>query len=244
MKDSLKELAPYADKGISYRLGSCFSRFIQSVRYETEELRNELGRQLKFSPNEPLPEPLAEHLVAVEGAIKNAREEWKHIQEPFKLAEEEPLGVVVEKVLERLAEDLRPCLSLRLETPLEQQTRILSFQDEFQVNVEMIVKEILVGGLNEAKDDDLSKSWECAVNVTTQDGMAEIQFRDNFDPISQQFAEQINSGDNLAPREGQWRAWGLSVVQHIALRGGGRLIVEPLEDGNLITYRVTLAQDV
>jgi hypothetical protein len=34
------------------------------------------------------------------------------------------------------------------------------------------------------------------------------------------------------------------VVQHIALRGGGRLIVKPLEDGNLITYRVTLAQDV
>ena len=45
-------------------------------------------------------------------------------------------------------------------------------------------------------------------------------------------------------RDGQWRAWGLSVAQQVALRGGGRLIVEPLEGGNLITYRVTLAQDV
>lgn len=74
--------------------------------------------------------------------------------------------------------------------------------------------------------------------------MAKIQFRDNFEPIQGQLAEQINRGDNIAPRDGQWRAWGLSVVQHIASRGGGRLEVQPLEDGNLITYRVTLAQDV
>jgi len=240
----LEDLAPYANNGVSYRLSSCFSRFIQSMRHETEEIRRELVKDLDRNPMDGLSKSLAQHLAAVEEAIKNAREEWKQIQKPFKLADELPRGVVVEQVLERLAEELRPCLTLCLETPTAQPTRILSFQDEFQDNAVMVIREILVGGLSETKEGDLSKFWEVRVKVTTQDGMAEIQFRDNFIPIPEPLAKQINNGDNIAPREGQWRAWGLSVVQHIALRGGGRLIVKPLEDGNLITYRVTLAQDV
>ena len=74
--------------------------------------------------------------------------------------------------------------------------------------------------------------------------MAEISFLDRFSPIPTDQAEQITQGEIIPPRDGQWRAWGLSIAQHIALRGGGRLIVEPRGDGNLITYRVTLAQDV
>src|SRR5262249_33669355 len=42
LKESLRELAPYADNGIFYRLGSCFSRVTRSVRQETDELRKEL----------------------------------------------------------------------------------------------------------------------------------------------------------------------------------------------------------
>jgi hypothetical protein len=139
---------------------------------------------------------------------------------------------------------LHPCINIRLETSAERATRILSFRDKFNSNAEVVIREILVGGLND--ETDYSKALEISVEVVSGDGMgmAQIFFQDNFNPINSDLAEKINNGENIPPGDGQWRAWGLSVVQHIALRGGGRLIVEPREDGNSITYRVTLAQDV
>ena len=148
-------------------------------------------------------------------------------------------------------------MTVRIETPVQNETRILSFQDAYQDNAMMVIREILVGGLIEPDEPDepnkpgepgepnkKEKSWEVAVKVAVVDGMAEIHFRDNFKPLPVELAEKVTRGENIPPRDGQWRAWGLSIVQHIALRGGGRLIVEPLEDGNLIIYRVTLAQNV
>lgn len=244
MKDSLRELAPYADKGISYQFGSCFSHLTQSVRRENEEMRDELFKQLNLSPTDALPEPLAQRLIAVEEAIRKAIEAWKEIQEPFKIADESsPHGVIVEQEVARQAEKLRPCVNIRLDTPAERETRILSFRDKFRDNAEVVIREILVGGLSE--ETDFSKSLEIAVEVSEDGmGMAQIHFRDNFNSIRADLATGITNSDNIPPGDGQWRAWGLSVVQHIALRGGGRLIVEPQENGNLITYRVTLAQDV
>ena len=160
------------------------------------------------------------------------------------IADEFPRGMILEQEVALHAEKLRPCVNIRLEAPPERETRILSFRDKFRDNAEVVIREILVGGLSE--ETDLSKSLEVAVEVTIGDGtgMAQIRFRDNFNPIRADLAEGITNGYNIAPGDGQWRAWGLSVAQHIALRGGGRLIVEPQEDGNLITYQVTLAQDV
>jgi CheY-like chemotaxis protein len=244
LKDSLRELALYADKGIIYQLGSCFSRVTQSVRQETDEIRKELFSQYNLSPADTLPVPLEQHLAAVEDAVNSARQEWKGIQGPFKITEESPCGVIVENEVKQLAEKLHLCVNVRLETPADRATRILSFRDEFNDNAEVVIREVLVGGLSD--ETNHSKSLEVSVGVASGDGMgmAEILFQDNFNPIRSDLAEMINKGANIPPREGQWRAWGLSIAQHIALRGGGRLIVEPQEDGNLITYRVTLAQDV
>jgi CheY-like chemotaxis protein len=242
MKASLKELAPYADKGISYQLGSCFMRFTRQVRREAYELRAALLNQFGHSSPEELPAALAQRLASVENSVRDARDEWKRIQEPFKIADDSPRDLVVENAIIQLAEELRPCMTVKIEAPVQNETRILSFQDAYQDNALMVIREILVGGLIEP--DEKEKSWEVAVKVAVVDGMAEIHFRDNFKPLQVELAEKVTKGENIPPRDGQWRAWGLSIVQHIALRGGGRLIVDPLEDGNLIIYRVTLAQNV
>jgi len=248
MKASLKELAPYADKGISYQLGSCFMKFTRQVRRETDELRAALLNQFGLNSPEELPGALAQRLASVENSVSDARDEWKRIQEPFKIADDSPRDLVVENAIIQLAEELRPCMTVRIEAPVQSETRILSFQDAYQDNAMMVIREILVGGLIEPNEpdepDEKEKSWEVAVKVAVVDGMAEIHFRDNFKPLPVELAENVTKGENIPPRDGQWRAWGLSIVQHIALRGGGRLIVEPLEDGNLIIYRVTLAQNV
>jgi DNA-binding response OmpR family regulator len=240
MKSSLKELAPYADKGISYQLGSCFTKFTRQVRRDTEQLRAAMLSQFGLNSMEELPGALAQRLASVENSVRDARDEWKRIQEPFKIADDSPRDLVVENAIIQLAEDLRPCVTVKIEAPVQSETRILSFQDAYQDNAMMVIREILVGGLIEP--DEIEKSWEVAVKFAVVDGMAEIHFRDNFNPLPVELAEKVTRGENIPPRDGQWRAWGLSIVQHIALRGGGRLIVEPLENGNLIIYRVTLAQ--
>jgi CheY-like chemotaxis protein len=263
MKASLKELAPYADKGISYQLGSCFTKFTRQVRRDTHELRDALLRQFALDSPEGLPGALAQRLASVENSLSDARDEWKRIQEPFKIADDSPRDLVVENAIIQLAEELRPCVTVRIGGAVQGETRILSFQDAYQDNALMVIREILVGGLiepdevgepnkpgepsepkkpGEPSEPKKDNSWEVEVKVAVVDGMAEIHFRDNFKPLPIELAEKVTKGENIPPREGQWRAWGLSIVQHIALRGGGRLIVEPLENGNLIIYRVTLAQ--
>jgi CheY-like chemotaxis protein len=240
MKASLKELAPYADKGISYQLGSCFTKFTRQVRRDAHELRDALLKQFGLDSPEELPGALAQRLASVENSLSDARDEWKRIQEPFKIADDSPRDLVVENAIIQLAEELRPCVTVRIVESVQSETRILSFQDAYQDNALMVIREILVGGLIEPEDKD--NSWEVAVKIAVVDGMAEIHFRDNFKSLPIELAEKVTKGKNIPPRDGQWRAWGLSIVQHIALRGGGRLIVEPLENGNLIIYRVTLAQ--
>src|SRR5262249_36420302 len=173
MKDSLRELAPYADKGLIYRLSSCFSRVTQSVGQETEEIREELFDQYNLSPAGALPAPLEQSLAAMEEAVSSARKEWKELQRPFKIAEELPCGVIVEEEVKRLAENLHPCIYVRLETSSERATRILSFRDEFNGNAEVVIREILVGGLSD--ETDQTKSLEVSVEVESGDGLGMTQ---------------------------------------------------------------------
>jgi CheY-like chemotaxis protein len=246
-KISERDLALYANIGIIYRLGSCFSRLVYSAQRETEELRGEMIESFSGPQADALPESLARRLAIIENSIQRARDEWREIQEPFRITGDTPDDLAIEEEIKRFAEELRPCIAVKLEPPSEpadQDMRILSFKDSFRNNASMIIREILTGGLSEIKEADPSTLPEVVVNIEKKDGMAEISFRDSFNPIPAVQAEQITKGEVIPPRDGQWRAWGLSVAQSVALRGGGRLIVEPREDGNLITYRVTLAQNV
>src|SRR5262245_52060686 len=94
MKASLKELAPYADKGISYQLGSCFAKFTRRVRRVTDELRVAMLSQFGLNSPEEMPDALAQRLAAVENSVRDARDEWKRIQEPFKIADDSPRDLV------------------------------------------------------------------------------------------------------------------------------------------------------
>ncbi|MEP7340410.1 MAG: hypothetical protein ABI977_21950, partial [Acidobacteriota bacterium] len=249
IKPSFIELAPYSEKGLNDQLGSCFSQLIQSVRRETRDLRMELLAHLDLSLTDHLPDTLEQRLAAIEKAISTSRNQWLRIQEPFKIKGDTPCILIVEEIVTRLAKEFRPYLMVRPDVPESQQTKILSFDDGYGNNDStMVIKEILTGGLSEMKEDEWEKQWQASVSIHSDGGMAEIQFLDNYTPLPKDLAKKVSEGDNVPPRDSlgkpQWRAWGLSVVQHIATRGGGRLIVQPSEDGNLITYRVTLAQDV
>jgi hypothetical protein len=65
---------------------------------------------------------------------------------------------------------------------------------------------------------------------------------DDLEPISAQSADRINRGTEIVQDMKLGRAWGLSIVQQVALRAGGQLEVKPGKlQGNLITYKIQTA---
>src|SRR5207249_3445347 len=98
-----------------------------------------------------------------------------------------------------------------------------------------ILKEIIGGAMSDVRDSP-SKSTTIKINVRILSEQAEIQFADDLPAISTRSAEAINRGRPAVPDRTFGRLWGLSVAQHIALLGGGRLVCTPTpgEFGNTI----------
>ncbi|MGZ8845797.1 MAG: hypothetical protein ACXW3C_04975, partial [Pyrinomonadaceae bacterium] len=54
--------------------------------------------------------------------------------------------------------------------------------------------------------------------------------------------QAINSGQRIIPDANFGRAWGLSVAQHVAMRGGGELKLTSKRGKNIVTYYIPLAE--
>jgi sensor histidine kinase regulating citrate/malate metabolism len=95
---------------------------------------------------------------------------------------------------------------------------------------------------DDAKQDSSSKEFPylIKIEVSANEATARVTFTDNLPPISAKDAEQINTGSFTVSQQRFSRVWGLAVMQHIAVLGGGRLIVEPQEQGNIITFLIPL----
>ncbi|MEP7337123.1 MAG: response regulator [Acidobacteriota bacterium] len=215
-------------KSTAHQFSSRIYDLIQAVVYESEEMRAELNL------GHARAEPLLKHLDEIGNAIEDARTALGTLRKGF--GEDESLSeeIVIEREVQKLAEDLQPCVTVSLLPASSGETRVLSVHD----NVQTVLKEILVGGLSEAANS--TRTWRAEVEASSNDGLAAIRIRDDFAPIDAKAAARINEGEHIPPEGSCSRPWGLSLAQHIALRGGGRLIVEPQDAGNLITYLIPL----
>jgi hypothetical protein len=164
-----------------------------------------------------------------------ARKDLGELQDGFGEEENHAQEIILEQELHKLARDLSPCIAVRFIRPFECETIALSFHN----NLQTVLKEILVGGLSEASNS--TKTWRADVEVNIEKGMAAVRISDDFPPLAAESAARINNGDSFSLQNARLREWGLALAQHIALRGGGRLIVTPSEAGNLTTYLIPLA---
>jgi FixJ family two-component response regulator len=255
--ERFKTLVPYSEQVLTYQFGKHFSRLIQSVSHEVEAMKSSLADRLGLDAEADAHDPLLWHLVTIQRSVQDAKREWSALPQT-RLGEEESevLGeVVVEDELKKIVADVLPSLTLKhanAETPRSGQTRVLSFAQD----VPTILREIIIGGLGEAGEQNrpgqgepgewgeagLAKDWEVRlrVKVSAAAEKAEVRFEDNLSPIDPVAAESINKGLDVALDNSFGRVWGLSVAQHAALRGGGRLVVEPSLEGNVISYFVPL----
>jgi CheY-like chemotaxis protein len=240
----IKNLTPHAQKGLAYQLGVCFSSFVQRVVNETEGLKMGFSRRWGVDVERDKHDPQVRRLIALEKAIKSARSEWNELQSALICKDERPRAISLEKLLNEINARLLPCLLLKnvklnnLES-YRNGNKILSFDQD----VNTVLTEMILGALNELPNhDSVSKNIDIFLKVSKE--YAEVRLQDDFKTkIQHEDAEKINKGDISINDSEMGRVWGLSLAQYIALRGGGRLMVEPRDNGgSLITYRIPLAR--
>lgn len=257
LEERFKTLVPYSEQVLTYQFGRHFSRLIQSVSHEVEAMKTSLADRLGLDADADADDPLIWHLVTIQRSVQDAKREWSTLPQarPGEEDGEVLREVVVEDELNRIVADVLPSLTLKhanAETPHAGQTRVLSFAQD----VSTILREIIVGGLGEADGlsapnspelsdsgrSDQTEDWGVSmrVQVNAADRKAEVRFEDNLRPIDPLTAESINKGLDAALDGSFGRVWGLTVAQHAALRGGGRLVIEPMREGNVISYFVPL----
>jgi CheY-like chemotaxis protein len=240
-ENRIKTLVRWAEEFFPHRFTPCFSRLLQSVVHEVEGMSADFAERLGLDWDKDSQDPLVRRLSTIVKAVDEAKKEWTGLQPALERATTTPHETILEELLEGIVNALAPCMILKcveVKGLPRGRTRVLSFQDD----VEFALKEIILGGMIALPDHGESTSLD--ISVTANERQAEVRVTDSTLPVRGEAAESINCGDTVERGDDFGREWGLSVVQHAALRGGGRLIVEPKSDGNMITYLIPLAQHV
>lgn len=240
MEQRLKDLVPYAETGLAHRLGVCFSRFVQSVVNESEGLEDGLKDRWGLDLQRDAQDSQVRHLLRLQDAVQQARQDWTDIVASLISGEETPGSCVIEAALTDIYHSLMPSFALKhveLTGDWTGRTLVRTFRDEVD-DAKAVLQEILLGALSEEAP---TAGERIEVSVTTNDSHAEVQFKDSLTQIDSKAACSINRGIILPPGRSFGRAWGLSVAQHLAQRGGGKLKVETDGAENVITYSIPLA---
>jgi CheY-like chemotaxis protein len=247
LEKRIKDLIPYAEAGLAHRFTACFSDFVQTVAHSTEDIEHYAQERFGIDRQKDSQDYLIRCLENQEARLKTAQQNWADLKADLLSVTQQPTIETVESLLASIQENLSPCqfvknTSITMGISRTGQTSVLSFQDD----VRMVLQEITAGALGTLTD--YGNQYAIDITMRVRDGQAEMQFSDNFEQqISREDAQAINGGFSVSSNHGRTRfgrAWGLSVAQHIALRGGGRLIVKsesPLQ-GNVVTYFIPLAQ--
>ena len=240
LDERIKTLVPHAERVLTHRFSACFSQFIQSIVSEAEGVKTEIRERFDLDTNRDSQDSLVRRLIAIEKSIKAAKSQWTDLQARLGNEDGGPGKVVVETVIEEITNAQFPCLIVKgavVNRPQAGETRVLTFYDD----VRAVLGEIILGGLSELADHCKARK-EFEISVESDERYAKVRFKDNLEPLDET-ATTINQGYPVSLNRKFGRAWGLSVVQHAALRGGGRLIVKPKTGGNVITYLIPLAQN-
>lgn len=235
----VKGLIPHAEKGLAHYFTQTFSTLLNSTLRATAEIERyaheHYGLDLERNEQDGLMRQLRQHREST----TKAREDWLKRQENLFSDDEMAQKESVEVLLNQTNETLLPCLTVKrmqlfLDLPQLAQSTVLTFQQDVQA----VLKEIILGGLSELPDYGDPHRME--VTMIPNDRRAIIRFEDDLEPIPKEIAEKINEGYSIVSDPQFGRRWGLSIAQHIALRGGGDLLIEPQLRGNIITYRIPL----
>ncbi|HEY6348827.1 MAG TPA: hypothetical protein VI636_05395 [Candidatus Angelobacter sp.] len=239
----IRSLVPCSEQSLVYGFGICFSRCIQEVGRAEDAIQGELRERLGLDPEQDKSDLLVQQLMEIDRSLQSGRQDWVKQQTLLGLSHLPPNAekVALTQAIAKLEKDLESCLIVKNATIKNDDLMadVLSFNGD----VLTVLSEMILGGLAEIKEEFPRTNYELMLSAEVQENWVDLRLRDNCTTLKSQDARNINEGATIGPSAFD-RAWGLSVAQYLALRGGGRLTVEPrTREGNIITYRIPRAPD-
>ncbi len=242
LEQRIKNLVPYAERGLVYHLGLCFSRSIQEVGRAGDAIRGELRERLGLDMEQDKSDLLLQQLGEIERSLQNGRQEWVRLQAALGLSTPaSSSGVSLTEAVAKLEQSFEPALITKnavLNATGLLPAKVLSFNGDGCA----VLPEMILGGLA-GLPEFTEKSTELTLFSEVHDDWLDVTLRDNLPQFERNEARNINEGFGIGPDPRFSRAWGLSVMQQVALRGGGRLTVDPSGGGNTIEYRIPRARN-
>ncbi|MBI1760237.1 MAG: response regulator [Acidobacteria bacterium] len=241
LEQRLRDLFPYDEQVLAYRFGACFSGLTQDVVYETEQLEEEFRERLDLDAKTDSQDSLVRHLEALSVAVRKSKQAWADLQEMLPKGGEEPTRYVVAELLREIETELLPCLKVKqveLDIPSGQPVEVLSFYEDTRV----VLRELILGGLCKLTNyGEPERKLEISISTFTESEYAKVTFSSDLFHFDEPTKAAIAKGQRQ--NDGQFgQVWGLSVAQHIALRGGGRLQIGSAEQPDSVTYFIPLAR--
>lgn len=235
----ISDLVPYAEKGLASMFTKYFYNLADEVVNNAEDLKTYIQERYGLEEKKDAEDTFFQRLNKQKSHLTNLLKEWEKMQNSLqpssKSFEEKNIG----DLLKEIHQSLLPCLivkNLELELLNGDSLKIKSLEND----VSAVFKEIIIGALGKLPDQNETKEF-ITINIENINGQVIVRFQDNLEAISNQDAKDINKGTIISPQNRFEREWGLSVVQHIAIRGGGRLEIEPLSQGNIVNYYIPSA---
>lgn len=239
-EDRVGHLVPYAEKGLAHRFTKCFSDLVQAVAHGAEDIERYMHERYGLDRRKDSQDFFFKCLKWQEDSVTKAKNEWEDLQTSLRSKSESSRAEELGGLFKEIHRSLIPCFIIKnveLELNGESGAQVLTFDDDVRV----VLRESIAGALDKLQDYNESKQV-ISVKIESVDGQAKVTIGDKLQRIPLQDVKDINEGSNVSPDRRFGREWGLSVVQHIAMRGGGRLEIKPQAgSGNAVTYFIPLA---
>jgi CheY-like chemotaxis protein len=237
LNQRVRDLVAYAEIGLAHSFKLVFNNLLNGVTEAAQDIEKYVRERYGLDKEKDPYDSLMLSLRTLDKAVSRGRRDWAGLQAELarggKNLENGDVGQMLRDVKERLL----PCLVVKnvaLNLPQSGRMPVVTFERD----VEIVLREIIVGMLSELPDYG---QGQVTISLTAEDTRALVRFEDNLAPIREEQMQAINEGRRILPDAHFGRAWGLSVAQHVALRGGGELVVTTERGKNVVTYHVPLA---
>lgn len=235
LSQRVHDIVAYAEIGLAHSFKLIFNKLLDNVTEAADEVekyvRERYGLDREKDPYDSLMLKLQGH----QKAVAQARRDWAGLQAELSSGGNQVKAGNAGQMLRDVKESLLPCLVVKkvaLDPPDCDEREVMTFEKD----VEVVMREIIAGALSEMPD--YGEDRQIKISFTIEDTRAKVRFEDNLDPIPEEKKRAINEGQRIIPDANFGRVWGLSVAQHVALRGGGELKVKTERGRNVVTYYI------
>lgn len=239
LNQRIRNLVAYAEIGQAHTYKLVFNSLLQGITEASDNIEQYARERFDIDREKDNQDLLIQSLRAHEQAIAKARREWTGLQVPISKTAQGPEVGYVGQMLDDILHQLKPGLVVK-RIALDRS----DFDDRpvhvFENDVEAVLREIIAGILCELPNYGVER--EIKIKCEFDDSRATVTFQDNLDPLPAESVIAINENRRILPDSQFGRVWGLSVVQHVALRGGGELVVRNERGRNIIDYYLPLAE--